>query len=305
MPANFPEVWLDRVIENMVNTDNAAWLDGVAEVAAEVTVLGAGSASEKNVIHIPRSEFKPDVLINNSTYPIALQEFTDDEVVVSLDKYQTKATTLADDDIVGASYDKIDVITKKHTKQIASSKYKKALHAIAPQTDGTETPVIVTTGSDDNGRKRMAYEDLVKVREKFAGMADGEGVIEDIRIVLSAQHYSDLLLDRERFGNLIANHKEGTVAPRIAGLDIFTYNGSPLYDNTGAKKAFGAVKTATDNYASVAFYTPNIAKKTGLTKQYFAKAEDNPTTQTNVLNYRHYFIAVPAENKYIAAVVNG
>jgi hypothetical protein len=306
MPANFPEIWLTRVIENITTTDSAPWLDGITEVESPVVTFGAGTQTEKNVVHIPRSNFNPDVLINNTTYPIALQDYTDDEVVVALDKYQTKATSLSDDDAMGASYDKIDVITSKHTKSMQKTKYRKALHAIAPSAAGTDKFVIATTGANDGtGRKRMRFEDLVAIREQFANMADGEGIVEGIRLVLSAQHEADMMLDRERFADKFVNHASGKVAPMIAGLKVYTYAGSPLYANDGTKKAYGAAKVATDSYASVAFLEDNIAKKTGNTKQYFSKAEDNPTTQSNALNYRHYFMAVPAEDKYIGAVVNG
>lgn len=305
MPANFPEIWLGKVIENLISTDVAPWLDGIAEIASEVTVLGEGTQSEKNIIHIPRSEFNVDVLINNTTYPIAVQDYTDDEVVVALDKYQTKATSLSDDDAMGASYDKINVITGKHTKNLNRSKYRKALHSVAPSADdGSEKFVIATTGTLVNGRRRMRYEDLVTVRQKFAKMADGEGIVEGIRIVLSPDHEADLMLDRERFADKFVNHSSGKVAPMIAGLKVYTYAGAPLYDNAGNKKAFGAAKVATDSYASVAFFEDNIAKKTGNTKQYFSAAKDNPTTQANMLNYRHYFIAIPAEDKYAVAVVD-
>ena len=89
---------------------------------------------EENIIHIPTTEFNPEVLINNQTYPIAVESFTDDTVIVKLDKYQTKATKVTDDQIIGASYDKIDAVTKSHTNSINAKKYKKALHALAPDT---------------------------------------------------------------------------------------------------------------------------------------------------------------------------
>ena len=70
MPANFPEIWLDRVIENLDNSDQAPWLDGVAELDADVSQMGENTATESNVIHIAATDFDVDVLINNNTYPI-------------------------------------------------------------------------------------------------------------------------------------------------------------------------------------------------------------------------------------------
>ena len=304
MPKNFPEIWLDRVIKNLTTLNVAPWLDGIPELDVDVTQFGAGSASEKNTIHIPRSMFAPEVLINNTTYPIALQAYTDDEVTINLDKFQTKVTTLSDDQIVGASYDKIDVITKGHTVQIASSKYKKAIHAIAPSADSVDTPVLKATGDPlvAGGRKTLTYADLVTAKTRL-GKSGGECPAENRRLVLCPDHYDDLLRDRKNFGDQLVNYKTGDVAPVIAGFEIYQYVGNPMFDSSGNKKAFGSINAATDVQASVMFYTPNIAKKTGLTKQYFAEAKIDPENQVNKLNYRHYFIALPAQAKYVGAII--
>ena len=304
MPANFPEVWLSRVITKLTTVNEAPWLDGIAELDVDVLELGAGSGSEKNIIHIPRSMFAPEVLINNTTYPIALQEYTDDDVTVQLDKYQTKATSLSDDQIVGASYNKIDVITKGHIIQITLNKYKKAIHAIAPSADSTDTPVVRASGDslEAGGRKTLTYQDIVTAKTKL-GKSGGECPTDSRRLVLCPEHWDDLLRDRKNFGDKLVNYKTGDVAPVIAGFEIYQYVGNPIFTATGTKKAFGAIQGDTDLMASIMFYVPNIAKKTGLTKQYFAKAENDPQNQTNTLNYRHYFIALPAQAKYIGAVI--
>ena len=39
-----------------------------------------------------------------------------------------------------------------------------------------------------------------------------------------------------------------------------------------------------------------------MTKQYFKEAKNDPEAQTNLLNYRHYFIAMPFDNKAIGAI---
>ncbi|RWX00922.1 hypothetical protein [Flavobacterium cerinum] len=300
---NFPEVWLNRVIQNLSNQNVAPWLDGIAELDTEVIEVGSGDASESNIIHIPRTNFNPEVLINNTAYPIALQGYTDDSVIVQLDKYQTKVTTLSDDQTIGASYDKIDVVTKGHTRSITTKKNQKAIHSIAPQSNTVATPVLIATGAPLAGSTvpTLVYEDLVT----FKGMLDDiEGISDDERrLVLCTRHWNDLLRDRKNFGDQLVNYNTGKPAPLIAGFEIFQYGGNPLYTDAGVKKAFGATKNSTDRQASVAFWKPGIAKKTGLTKQYFAKAENDPETQTNKLNYRHYFIAVPFQNMFIGAIV--
>lgn len=304
MPANFPEVWSARVIQLLTTQNVAPWLDGIPELDVELTVMAEGSASEANLIHLPVETFQPEVLLNNTTYPIAVQEFTDTEVILKLDKYQTKATSLSDDQIIGASYARIDSATRGHVIQINSTKYRKAIHAQAPASDAAKTPVIkvdYTGAADGPAKAQKFFEAMVALKDK---MDKQEVPAEGRRLVLSTDHENILLLDRNRFGNLLADMNSGKVAPKIAGFEIYSYVANPKYSAAGVKNAFGAVGVpGTDLVASVAFHKDNVAKKTGLTKQYFSKASDAPTTQTNLLNYRHYFIALPAKNEMIGAII--
>lgn len=301
MPANFAEVWAQRVIQNLNTQDVAPWLDGIPELDTQVAEMGSGEASEMNVIHIPRSNFNPNVLVNNSTYPIALQAYTDDEVVVALDKFQTEVTTLSDDKIIGASYQVIDYATKPHTRSINTKKYKKAIHAFGPASDSATTPVFEATGDPltVGGLKTLRYEDLVTLKDR---LDQDEVSPEGRRLVLCTRHWNDLLRDRKNFGDKLVNYNTGQPAPVIAGFELFQYNGNPLYTSAGVKKAFGAVKDTGDREASVVFWIGGIAKKTGMTKQYFLEAKMNPRNQSNELNYRHYFIAVPFEAKAVGAI---
>ncbi|GEM55250.1 hypothetical protein B0A58_07395 [Flavobacterium branchiophilum NBRC 15030 = ATCC 35035] len=300
MPANFADVWLDRVRNNITNADQAPFLDGITEMDVDVSLMGEGTITESNVIHVPTSEFAPDILINNTTYPIALQAYTDSEVIIKLDKFQTKVVTLTDDQVMGASYDRIDNATRKTVQKLTSEKFTKAIHAIAPTTNTANTPVIATTGAADaTGRLRLVYNDLVNLKNQFDKI---KTPLAGRRLVLCADHYNDLLLDRANFGDQLVNYVRGQVAPIIAGFEIFQYEVMPMYSG-GTKKAYGAISVAGDKTASVAFLVDNIAKKTGVTKQYFTAAKDNPTTQTNQLAYRHYFIAVPFRAEMIGAII--
>lgn len=296
---NFPEIWVRRVIQNITNQQDAPWLDGIPELDADFTVLEEGSANETTVISVPRANFNPDVLVNNNVYPIPVQSYTDDTVVLSIDKYQTKATSVSDDQIIGSAYDKIDATTRSHVRAILVKKFKKAIHSIAPTSDATATPVVAATGTVVNGFATLTYEDLVALKNRL----DADEVAPTgRRIVLSTRHWNDLLVDRKNFGDQLVNYRTGMPAPMIAGFELFQYNGNPLYTSAGVKKAFGAVKAAGDREGSVAFWTGGIAKKTGLTKQYFNPAKTDTANQANLLNYRHYFMALPFESRFIGAI---
>ena len=100
MPANFPEIWLKRVIRNIDKNTAATFLDGIPELDADVTVINEGDVTEKNKIYVATTDFDVDVLINNTTYPIAAQVYEDGTVEITLDKYQTKVVTVGDSQLV-------------------------------------------------------------------------------------------------------------------------------------------------------------------------------------------------------------
>src|SRR5690554_4774618 len=207
MPALYPELWRTRVAKLLSFTDSAPWLDDIEEIDTEVIEMGSGSASEQNLIHIPLENFDVEVLLNNSSYPLAEQAFTDDEAVVKLDKWETKVTTLSDDQVMGASYKRIDNITRPHTRALLENKFTKAIHALAHAAK------------------------MSKV---------------DRRLVLSSDHWNDLLLDRDRFANQLNNIAKGEVAPKIAGFKIYQYDTNPYFhDDTSTltKTAYSAVIT--------------------------------------------------------------
>lgn len=306
MPANFPEIWLGRIIQNLDKSDVATFLEGLSEIAADVTQINQGQISEQNIIFVPSTEFEVDVLINNTTYPIPVQVYADGTIQITLDKFQTKVITLTDDQIIGASYDKIDVVTKSAVRALLTNRYKKAIHAIAPAGNTVATPVMTATGgataeADATGRLRLTYEDIVA----FKALCDDGGWPEEgRRLVLKNAHWNDLLLDRKNFGNQLVDYAKGKPSPVISDFELHKYPALPIYTiATKAKKAYGAVAVAGDTVASVAFVKEAIAKKTGLTKQYFVEAKNNPTNQTNDLAYRHYFVVMPYQNKFIGAIL--
>ena len=303
MPQNFPEVWLSAVIKLFKSTLTALWLDGIAEISANVNTVNAGAMTEKNIIFVPTTMFAADVLVNNTTYPIDVQQYNDDTISITLDKYQTKVTTLSDDETMGASYDKIVEVTKGHVEPIAITKYQKALHSIAPQTNTTNTPVIATTGAaDSTGRKRLTYDDVVAFK---AAIDATDCNPMGRRLVLCGDHWNDLLLDRKNFGDKFINYVAGEVLD-LLGFKVYPYQLCPKFTTAGTKVAWGVVNPpATAKQASIFFQENNIGKKTGDTKQYFVASAQNPRTQANELNYRHYYVAIPFLNRYIGAIVNG
>lgn len=58
------------------------------------------------MIHFVNIGGDPTVLVNNTSYPLEIEELEDGDKAVTLDKYQTKPTRITDDELYSLSYDK-------------------------------------------------------------------------------------------------------------------------------------------------------------------------------------------------------
>ena len=141
------EIWTGELVKSLRAGLEGTWLDGVPD---------SSSVVNNDVIHLVDVGVDPDVLINNTTYPITLQELKDGDISISLDKFQTKVTPITDDELYALSYDKIARVKESHANAINDSKFAKSAHALCANEDTATTPVLTTTGSRDE--KDGAFE---------------------------------------------------------------------------------------------------------------------------------------------------
>jgi hypothetical protein len=275
-----------------------SFLDGITDYSSKVTDVG----NEAQVIHIGYMGVMPDVLINNTTYPIAIQDLPIEDLVIILDKYQTKQTPISDDELYAATSSKREGVIKLHGMAIATNKMRKSIHALAPTGNTNKMPVLLTTGADDGtGRKRATWEDISRLKQQL----DNLEVPEDVRrLVLCSDHMNDLCLIDQKFKDAYYNRATGKPYSQL-GFDIRDHLAAPYFHiGTKAKLSYGAVPTSNHFKATTFFRTDMAAKATGWTKMYYSAAEQNPGTQTNHMNWRHYFITLPLMEEGRAAVVS-
>lgn len=279
----YTEIWTGELVKYLRRGLEATWLDGIPD---------SSSIVNNDVIHLVDVGVDPDVLINNTTYPIPLQVLDDADIAISLDKFQTKVTPVTDDELYAISYDKMARVKESHGNAILDSKFMKAAHAMCASQDTPKTPVLSTTGDRDavTGRLKMTLDDVLSMKRSMDGLhvpAAGR------RLVLCSDHVNDLLESSQNFREQYnINRNEGTVG-RLYGFDIYEFANNPLYTTAGVKKAVGASAETGEFQCSFAFYVPRVFKATGSTKMYFSEASTDPEYQRNKINFRHYFIAMP------------
>lgn len=289
------EIWTGEMIKAFRTAPEAlGWMDRIRAYNQYV---------ENDVIHFTEIGGDPAVLVNNTTYPLNITALTDADKPISLDKFDTEATPVTDDELHACSYDKMASVQERHRDALREKIAQKAIHGIAPDENATGIPVIKTTGASDGTRLKMTFADLLALKREF----DKMGVpMQDRILVLCSDHVNDLLETEQKFKeHYNINQTDGKIC-RMYGFDIYEYDGTPYYTmSTGKKLAWGAVPEATDAKASVAFYAGRMMKAYGSTNFYYSESSKDPLYHRNLVNFRQWGICLPLTTiKCRAAIVS-
>lgn len=285
----YTEVWTGELVKQLRGGMTASWLDGVSDYSAAVN---------NEVVHLVDVGGDPDVLINNTTYPIAAQELEDGDIALGLDKFQTKKTAVSDDQLFAISYDKMGSVIERHGDAITIAKFKKAAHALAPNSNTAKTPVVPTSGEDDNGRKKCTRKDIIALKRKLDAL---QVPTAGRRLVLCSDHVNDLLEDDQKFRDQYYNYTTGKIA-NMYGFEVYEFENCPYFTKEGTKVPFKSSPSGTDHQASFCFYTKRVFRAQGSTKMYYRDAQTNPDYQQNEVNFRHYYIVLPKKMEAIGAI---
>ena len=291
MEGVFTEVWTGEMVKKLNAGLQATFLNGIPDYSTNVN---------NETIHLVDVGGDPDVLVNNTTYPIPIQDLEDGDIALSLDKFQTKATRVTDDQLYAICYDKMASVIERHMDALVTVKYKKFAHALAPYSHTAKTPVIQTSGETDatSGRKKITLKDIIALKRAFDNME----VPEDGRVlVLCPDHVNDLLELDQSFRDKYYNYTTGKLM-NMYGFEVYTFVNTPYFNKNGVKLAYNAVPTATDHKGSFAFYRPRMFRAQGSIKMYYSEAATNPQTQENLVNFRNYDIVLPKKMEAIGAI---
>lgn len=290
----YPEVWTGELVKTF-RSDAAAigWYNKIRSYDQYV---------EKDAIHMVDVGVDPEVLVNNSSYPLEVETLPDGDITVRLDKYQSKPTRITDDELHALGHDKMASVIERHKEAFDEVRFSRAIHSLAPAEHTAKTSVLLTTGEVDGDRKRLTRRDIIALKKVFdKAKIPAEGRM----LVLCADHVADLLEQDQKFAAQYYNYESGAIN-RMYGFEVYEYDACPYYNTSTKKKlAYGAVPaTATDRQCSVAFSLKRAMKANGSTKVYLQEAAANPTTQENLFSMRTYTICLPTKAEGLGAIVS-
>lgn len=247
---------------------------------------------EYNTINLAEAGVDPNVLIDNTTYPVAAATRTDSPLSLTLKTLDTESTILRNIEKKELSYNKMESIVRSHRNALRKGCVSLAAHYWAPSSNGTYTPVIAATGALYNGYKRLLFDDLLNIRAKLVAL---DIDVSRVNILLSPRHEADLLYaDKLLYKDIITSGK-------IFSMRYFVNSQTPRFNaTTGAKVAYGAAPAGSDTIATTLWVTDEVMKADG-TIDVFAKYND-PDQKGDVINFQKRFIALPLRSKGLGAI---
>jgi len=292
----FKEVWISRLMEKFYPT--AAWLNRAQDFSGVV---------ENNTINLAEIGADPQVLVNNTTYPVPFADRTDVPLALPLDYYDTEGTVVRNAEAVQLAYPKMDTVVAQHGKALAKAQSAKAAWNYAPQANGTYTPVLTTLGNPKvayaiGARLPFSFRNIIAAAQALDAVdAPADGRV----LVLCTQHKQDLLNEDVNLFKGFSDYKTGMIG-QLYGFDIYTSTQCPTYNNTvptaPTKNAYGAAPAGTDVVASFFFVDSEVMRAKG-TMDLFYRLRD-PEARGDIVGFQQRFVALSIRNKLIGAVVD-
>lgn len=280
----YTEVWTGKVVEHFTHVEDNTFMNGIPDFSQH---------AENDVIHLADVAGDPDVLIDNTTYPLEIQNIDGEDIAIKLSKFETKPTRITDDELYALSFDKMALVKTRHGNKIGESRLDKAIHAFAPAENTAETPVLLTTGAVADGRKKLLRADVLLLKAKLDKLKCPKS---GRRLVLCNDHVNDLLEEDQKFANQYHNYESGVIS-KMYGFEIMEYVNCPAFGQNLKKKGFGSVSADGDFEASVFFYVPRMFKASGTTKMYYSEAKTDPVNKQNLVSFTNRFVALPQKRQ--------
>lgn len=281
------EIWVKQLMEKFY--PNSSFLNYAKDFSPLV---------DNDAINLAEAGIDPKVLVNNTTYPIAVTKRDDKPIRIELDLFETENTLVRRPDAIEYAYDQLESVLMGHRNVLKATTGAKAAHAYAPDEDTDETPVIQTTGDTYKGRKRLTIEDILLLKERF----DNANVpLEERFMVLHPSHLTDLILFDVKAFKSITDFINGE-PNRLAGFGMLQFSQMAHYDSSLKKKPFGSAAVEGDGFCSFAFQRGEVMKADGQVHMY--ATIDDPKERAAIVGFDKRFVALPIRNKGIGAIVS-
>lgn len=280
------EIWIALLMEGLV--PDTSFLSRSVDMSALV---------EYSKINLGEAGVDPDVLIDNSVFPVPTAERPDTPIELLLHTFDTKNTVVRNIEQMEASTDKMQSVLRGHRNALIKKTSAFAAYNWCPTKDSAYTPVLAGAGSvNPSGYKRVSFEDFLTLETKYRGM---DVDLNSLVAVLDPIHLADLRAEDMKL------YKEVLASGKLFSFSLFSTSVLPKFNlSTGQKKAFGAaLDAANDMPTSIVYSDTEVMRAVGDVDM-FAKFKD-PEHRGDVVGFQQRFTALSIRNKYNGAIYSG
>lgn len=274
------EVWVPLVKEDFY--PNSSFLTSAFDMSALV---------DNDKINFAEAGADPNVLKNNTTFPIAEAVATDSPKDITLDTYDTDSTIVRNAIAIELVYDQRVLYVNKHKKALRKRIGQDAAWAYAPtqNSTGNKNPVLNLAGGDS------FIDAIIDLQAKYNEF-DDDGTNRNL--VLCPAHQAKIAKeDKVLYKAIMA--EPGSM---LYGFKIYAYSQNPIYTTAGVKATQGtAFVSGTHKLASFAFIGDEVMSAMG-TVDMFDRLRD-PDVKGDKFNFQMRALVSPLRDRYRGAIL--
>ncbi|MCZ2223000.1 MAG: hypothetical protein LC122_05155 [Chitinophagales bacterium] len=276
-----PEVWIPLVKEDFYPSNS--FLNAATDMSSLVN---------NDKINFAEVGAEPDVLKNNTNYPVAAAVAQDVPLSIELDYYDTTSTIIRNAIAAELIYDQRLLYANRHKKVLFRKIGIDAAYAYAPvEKDAAKFNEVISLGSNDS-----VIDAIIDLQKHYNNCdEDGSGR----NLVLCASHMAMIAKeDKVLYKSIMA--ESGAM---YYGFRIWNYTRNPIYITaTGTKAAQGAAFDAgTHKHSSFSFLTSEVMKAQG-TVEMFSNLKD-PDIKGDKFNFQMRALVGSLRGKYAGAIL--
>lgn len=291
------QIWIPKILEYFL--PNGTFVTRSEDQSALVNF---------NTINLAEAGVDPDVLIDNTVYPIDVEERTDNPLDIVLRRMRTKNTVVRDAEGAQLAFNKLESVTRGHIRALNRTATQLAAFGWSPQADGQNTPVIKTTGTNPGSAvistaagnpALLAFTsgDWARCQKELDDLeAPQEGRI----FVMCPQHRADIAAADPLLFKQLATLATGTPL-NLYGFEVYWSQAAPKYSIVdGTKNAFNSAADANSRAGSFFYVASEMMRAIGDTEM-FSRLKD-PEADGDIIGFAQRFVALPYRNKYMGAI---
>lgn len=276
------QIWVDQILEGFYPSDS--FLVQSRDLSALV---------EYNKINLAEAGVTPNVLVDNTSYPVPTASRDDTPLELALKTLDTENTVVRNVEEMETAYNKMESVIYGHRMALRTKSAQLAAWNWAPASKDDFTPVLAAQSTESNakGYKKLSFQDILNLEAEFDLL---EIPLEGRILLLHPIHKSDLM------GEDLKLYKQILADKKVFNFNLFVSTLTPLYTAAGAKQDFGSAKTSTSAISTIAWHKDEVMRADGTTEP-FVKYKD-PEQRGDVIGFQKRFVALPFRSKALGAI---